>query len=402
MINLKALSVSIAKTSLSFIPILLAPLLLGPTQELLEFFRLQLVQSILMVLGSLGIGSYVFVLSERASHSRNEAIQLLKLKILFGVVGIFIFVAGCILVLFLGTRFSQKENILYLLLIPFSYFYILQQIELGGKKYRRALIYFSIPSVIFSIILLCIFVIGVDCFSEVTAFVLLGANLIFIRRYGIKNSLKRLLNKSKRHSIWKTFCGLKRQIFSGVLLASCTPVISLVLIDWLSSLHFTPQVISAYYLYVRAVEAAIGLLVTYFIAGHFHKNISVNFSKLGIKSFGVLVFFLGLFYLIMNLATLLLVGYFDFGMAAIELVTGLIKLLLAILTVSYIIEFPIVTGSKEGIALVLILLVKEIYAPSTIYGFQLLVSASFFIGLALMLIRIKFFSLKKSDVLESN
>lgn len=396
MINRKALALSIAKTSLSFIPILLAPVLLGPTQELLQFFRLQLVQSIAMALGSLGIGSYVFVLSERASHSRNEAIQLLRLRALFSVVGIFILVVGCLLMLILGAWFPQESNILYLLLIPFSYFYILQQIDLGGKRYRRALINFAIPSAAFSMLLICVFIVGLEYFNEITAIILLVTNLIFIKRYGIKSSLKRLLTKSKRNSIWETFNGLNRQIFAGILLASCTPVISLISINWLSSLHFTPQLIGAYYLYVRAIEAFIGLAVTYFIAGHFHKTITSTLSKVSFWGFVIFIFSLGMFYLLLNLAILLLVGYLDFGMAAIELVTGLIKLLLAIITVSYIVEFPIMTGSKEGIALILILFLKEIYIPSTIYSFQILVMLSFFVALVFILMRVILFDPKKA------
>lgn len=396
MINRKALALSIAKTFLSFIPILLAPVLLGPTQELLQFFRLQLVQSIAMALGSLGIGSYVFVLSERASHSRNEAIQLLRLRALFSVVGIFILVVGSILMLILGAWFPQESNILYLLLIPFSYFYTLQQIDLGGKRYRRALINFAIPSAVFSMLLICVFIVGLEYFNEITAIILLVTNLIFIKRYGIKSSLKRLLTKSKRNSIWETFNGLNRQIFAGILLASCTPVISLISINWLSSLHFTPQLIGAYYLYVRAIEAFIGLAVTYFIAGHFHKTIRATLSKVSFWGVVIFIFSLGLFYLVLNLAILLLVGYLDFGMAAIELVTGLIKLLLAIITVSYIVEFPIMTGSKEGIALILILFLKEIYIPSTIYSFQILVMLSFFVALVFILIRVILFSPKKA------
>lgn len=385
MVNVRALTVSLAKTGLGFLPLLLAPLLLGPSTQLLLFFKLQLVQSILMVFGSLGVGSYIFLLSESARSSRKATYELLSLTAIFNIVGVLLFLFGCFAI-FASILFKIDLSVaLYVLVAPFSYFYVVQQIQLGKQDYYLALVNYAIPSITFSVLLVCVYIGGVENFQKISIATLLFANIIFFKRYKVIQSIKMLINGRRLKLLFRAIFDIRRQIYAGILLATCTPVISLVLINWLSDLQYYPQLIGAYYLYVRGIEALISLVATYFIAGHFHKKITLKLDFLSYRRlflFGVLAI---VFYALLNFAVYLLIGYVDLFMSAIELATGLIKLALAILTVSFLGSNPLISGSKEGITLIAILILKQVYLPASIYSFQISVMICFLMAICLML-----------------
>ena len=88
MLNTKALSVTIIKTGLAFLPIVLAPLLLREGENLISFYRLQLGFSVVAATVTLGLSSYIYLLSSDLDGSFSLRKDFWNLLTLFRVISI--------------------------------------------------------------------------------------------------------------------------------------------------------------------------------------------------------------------------------------------------------------------------------------------------------------------------
>jgi hypothetical protein len=388
MLKSKALALTVSKTAFAFLPILLAPVCLGTSVILLDFYKLQLGLSIVAALGSLGLGTYVYALAAHPSWSYSDRLDLIYAILLFKAVSTFLFIAGMVFSLAFYWHSDSALHFKYALLVPFAYFFVEQQIRLAKQYFLQAFTSFLIPPLIFTAILLLTYMLGESFFNEV-CLVTLGLVDVVILKIIHFRSFKRTFylrwKKIKQHLLQSK---ISAQICNGTIAYVCPPVATLIIIAWLERLDFTSQVIAAYYLYTRAIDAFVSLLITYFAAGFIQELMYRKKICYTIKQISLYVCILCAFYLSINYVINYLVGYMDFRMAILEVVIGLIKFCLAVFTLFTIKQFPKIIGAKELLIVVIIYFLSIFFVPENIYYFQssilltfLLVFCSFFFSI---------------------
>lgn len=392
MLKSKALALTVSKTAFAFLPILLAPLCLGTSIVLLDFYKLQLGLSIVAAIGSLGLGSYIYALAADYNWSHADRLDLTYSILLFKAASTFLFSVGIIFSIAFYWYTDSMLYYKYVLLIPFSYFFVEQQIRLAKQHYLFAFISFVMPSMIFVVILVFTYLLGENYFNKVCLITLGFADLAilkvtnfwdFKKTFGLRwLRLKRHLQKSK----------VTTQICNGIIAYICPPIVTLIIISWLESLQFTSQIIAAYYLYARAIDSFISLLITYFAAGHIQEIMNRNKIRFAPIQVALYISLLCIFYFSINYVVNYLAHYMNFLMAGLEVGIGLVKFFLAIFTLLAIKKYPKIIGAKELLIVLIVYLLSLLFTPVNIYYFQISILITFLtilLALVLMMRSIK-------------
>jgi hypothetical protein len=389
MLKSKALALTVSKTAFAFLPILLAPVCLGTSVFLMDFYKLQLGLSIVAAVGSLGLGTYVYALAAHPSWSYSDRLDLIYAILLFKAVSTFLFIAGMVFSLAFYWHSDRALHFKYALLVPFAYFFVAQQIRLAKQHFLQAFISFLIPPLIFTVILTLTYILGESYFNEVCLVTLGLVDVVILKTIHFrifKRTFYLRWQKIKKHLFQSK---VSAQIYNGIIVYVCPPAATLIIIAWLERLHFTSQVIAAYYLYTRAIDAFVSLLVTYFAAGFIQEIMYRKKIRFTIKQISLYVCMLCAFYLSINYVIDYLVDYMDFRMAILEVVIGLIKFCLAIFTLFTIKKFPKIIGAKELLIVVIIYLLSIFYEPENIYYFQSSILLTFLLVFCIFLFSIK-------------
>jgi hypothetical protein len=384
MFRFKALALTVSKTAFAFLPILLAPIFLGTSVVLVEFYKLQLGLSIVAAVGSLGLGTFVYALAARPNWSYADRLDLIYSILLFKAVSTLLFLAGCIFSISFYWCFSNPLYFKYVLLIPFAYFFVEQQIRLAKQHFFQAFISFAMPPLIFLAILLVTYALSDIYFNEVCWMTFGVVDLVILRLIDFRNFKRVFGLRWQRLKKYLLKPNVIIQVTNGIITYICPPVVTLILISWLEHLNFDPQVIAAYYLYTRAIDAFISLLITYFAAGHIQKIIyrkRLEFSK---KQIFFSLSILCALYFSINYVVYYLVNYTNFLMAALEMSIGLVKFCLAIFTLLAIKKFPKIIGAKELFITLSVYLLSLLFVPENIYFLQASILMTFLTALAIL------------------
>ena len=186
MINLKAFNLTVTKTLLAFLPIIAAPYFLNGDINLVNFYRLQLGFSIVVAAVTLGMSSYIYILTGDLTKDHKSKKDFWFLMTLFKLLSILLFASLLCVALIYHNSFYLKLA----LISPISYFLIQQQVHLSKAWYQEALYSYLIPPTIFMAILILSLILGGDQFDRVCIGVLWTANLIFFQNYRVTTILK--------------------------------------------------------------------------------------------------------------------------------------------------------------------------------------------------------------------
>jgi hypothetical protein len=389
MFKSKAFAVSVSRTAISFLPIFLAPLCLGTSYILLEFYKLQLGLSIIAAIGSMGLGAYIYKLALGGKLSYADRIELAYLITIFKITSILFFLIFISAAFFLYLFFGSINYFKYAFLVPFTYLFIEQQIQLAKQNYLKAIYSFIAPPLVFCVILVVTYAVGDKFFNEICLFILIFFTSIIFYEIKPKKLVNHLSNVWKRLQKHLLSSKLNIQISNGLMLYICPPVATLILIEWLENLLFEPPMIAAYYLYSRAIDSFIAFLITYFAAGHMQDFVTQQ--KISIKLRVVLFYsaILLTFYFTLNFVVNFLTNYMSFLMLSIEMATGLLKFCLAIMTLFYIRMAPNIIGFKELLIVIFIYLLTLYFIPSNIYYFQFSVLVIFALILCALILLLR-------------
>jgi hypothetical protein len=389
MFKSKALALTVSKTAFAFLPILLAPICLGASVVLLDFYKLQLGLSIVAAVGSLGLGTYIYALAAHPSWSYSDRLDLVYAILLFKAVSTLIFLAGIVFSLAFYWHSDSTLHFKYVLLVPFAYFFVEQQIRLAKQHFFQAFTSFLMPPLIFTAILILTYILGEKFLNEICLVTLGLVDVVILKIIRLK-SFKRTFylrwKKIKQHLLQSK---ISTQIYNGIIVYICPPVATLIIIAWLERLHFTSQVIAAYYLYTRAIDAFVSLLITYFAAGFIQELMYRKKIRFTIKQISFYVCTLCAFYFSINYVINYLVEYMDFWMAILEVAIGLIKFCLAIFTLFTIKKYPKIIGAKELLIVIIIYLLSTFFAPENIYYFQSSIFLTFLLVFCIFLLSIR-------------
>ena len=376
MLNTKALSVTIIKTGLAFLPIVLAPLLLREGENLISFYRLQLGFSVVAATVTLGLSSYIYLLSSDLGGSFSLRKDFWNLLTLFRVISI-------LLTFFLLFAALISWNSFYLelaLFSPISYFLIQQQISLAKGWYRKSLLVFAMPPAIFMSILLFSGALGGERYTQVCIGVLLITNLLFLSRYQMSLVIKLVRSKPIRLKFGEYIRRIFPQIINGVIVSVCAPLTSLFIIDWISAHGIASQLVAAYYFYARAVDALVGFCLAYLLAS----NVKNSLIKLNERRAPLLIaigFLTLLAFMGVNYAVYRAFGFMSFSMAILEFMIGFLRFGLTLLSLIFLQTHPNLIGSKEAFVCLAIWLLSIFIYPQSILLVQLLVFIVVFIAL---------------------
>jgi len=268
-------------------------------------------------------------------------------------------------------------------------FFVEQQIRLAKQHYFKAFTSFLMPPLIFTVILIFTYVLSDGYFNEVCLVTLGLADLVILKiiHFGkFRRVFYLRWNKIKQHLLQSK---VTTQIYNGIIVYVCPPIATLIIIAWLERLHFTSQVIAAYYLYTRAIDAFVSLLITYFAAGYIQEMMHHKKIRFTLKQICLSVCILCAFYLSINYFINYLVNYMNFWMAILEVGIGLIKFCLAIFTLFTIKKFPKIIGAKELLIVVIVYLLSLFFVPENIYYFQSSIFLTFLIVLCALLVSMR-------------
>jgi hypothetical protein len=389
MLKSKALALTVLKTAFAFLPILLAPICLGSSVVLLDFYKLQLGLSVVAAVGSLGLGTYIYALAAHPSWSYSDRLNLFYAILLFKAASTLLFLVGIVLSLAFYWHSDSTLHFKYALLVPFAYFFVEQQIKLAKQHFLQAFISFLIPPLIFTAIIILTYILGHRHFNEVCLVTIGLADVVILKIIHFRSFKKTIYSrwqKIKQHLLQSK---VSTQICNGIIIYVCPPVSTLIIIAWLERLHFTSQVIATYYLYTRAIDAFVSILITYFAAGFIQEFMHHKKFRFTIKQISLYVCMLCAFYLSINYVINYLVSYMDFWMAILEVAIGLIKFCLAIFTLFTIKKFPKIIGAKELLIVVIIYLLSIFFVPKNIYFFQSSIFLTFLLVFCIFLFFIR-------------
>jgi hypothetical protein len=338
MINIPAFTFSLGKSLISFLPLTIAPFLIGNSDELISFYKIVLVYSILSSGGSLGLSNFFYAIS------CSNFSQYSRLKVLnnyFNIIKIFVgfvfFLIFTILILF------RKYDYLYSLsFLPLgAYLIVKAQVNLGVGNLRGSFFAFAIPSFLFCASLLTKYFFQTLSVQVIIFGYFLVFNLLIFNKFRFY-SVKFFLGNARFFELW----GAKKQIANGLIVSVLPPLVSLRVLDYLN-LHYTDNTtILMYYLLNRILDATVSFAIIYVMALGL-KNLYVFKKFSNIKNI-LFVFLIFIFYFIVcNLYLYFVLNRFDLHLASIEILNGLVRFCLGLLSVFYITKIPLMIAFKE-------------------------------------------------------
>ena len=377
MINLKSFNLTVTKTLLAFLPIIAAPYFLNGDINLVNFYRLQLGFSIVVAAVTLGMSSYIYILTGDLTKDHKSKKDFWFLMTLFKLLSILLFASLLCVALIYHNSFYLKLA----LISPISYFLIQQQVHLSKAWYQEALYSYLIPPTIFMAILILSWILGGDQFDRVCIGVLLTANLIFFQNYRVTTILKLSQRNSFRQFV-EYVRGIHSQIMNGAIVAICAPMSTLVIVDWVSGQHISNQLIAVYYFYSRSIDGLVGFAMSYILASH-SRDALFALMKSPVSSLTKFIFLTIAAFFLVNLTV-----YFSFKMinlpiALLEFLIGMLKLCLAILSIVFLKKHPNLIGLKEVGMCLMIWLLSGAVIPHSIVQIQIWVLAVVSVALAI-------------------
>ena len=129
MFNSKLLALSIIRSGLGLIPIILSPILIGEAESLIDFYKFVVIFSLISSVSILGLNNYIFVISSDFTSYKNRRNFWISIG-LFKIISLLLVIIFLLIALFLGN----VKYLDYALLCPFGYFILEQQVTLANKK----------------------------------------------------------------------------------------------------------------------------------------------------------------------------------------------------------------------------------------------------------------------------
>lgn len=367
MTNKKVFLVSIVRSGLGFIPIFIAPILIGEREVLIDFYRFLIIFSLVTSVSILGLINYIFIINS-GFFTFFKKKNLWTSIAIFKITSIFLFVVIILIGFYVGEPLKYLD---YALLVPLGVFLYKQQVSLARKQYKQYVINLGIPVLIFIVIIFGIRILGPEKFYLTTAIVLLISCLIFFNSYNLEQVYKIYMSAYRRKSFIRHLKHLVPYIGNGLLLALISPLISLALIDVAASTGESIAEVSSYFIYYRIFDGLVGFLVGYLIILKNEKN---NIY-LGLNLFKYLCILGTLFFtiFIVNYSVYISTGFYNVYICLMEFAIGLIKLMLALMAYHFLIKYPLLGGLRELLFYAFLLAVQFIIRPATIIDFQIFV-----------------------------
>jgi hypothetical protein len=376
MFNSKLLALSIIRSGLGLILIILSPILIGEAEPLIDFYKFVVIFSLISSVSILGLNNYIFVISSDFISYKNRRNFWISIG-LFKIISILLVIIFLLITLFLGN----VKYLDYALLFPFGYFILEQQVTLANKNYKKYLLNLVIPHFIFFCILIGIKVFGGDRFYYITACILFFSNLIFLKSYKLTQVYKILKNTHIRRYLMRHVSYLIPHIGNGLSLSIISPLLSLALID--AALRTSAPIfeVSSYFLYYRIFDGLVGFIVGYYIILNNHSSGFYPGSKYFLK-YLVILFLVSITFLISNVIVYLSTGFYSIYISLMEIAISSLKLILALMAYKFIIKFPLLNSIREFF-LYLFVLLLAFHMPKNIIDLQILVLVGYlgsFIG----------------------
>lgn len=373
----KPFLVSLSRSVISFLPIFLAPFILASGKELLDYYQLSLAYSIICSISIFGLGSYIYVIS---ASKENKYEYRLDLWILFNFFkAIAIILIALIIALYIFGYFKLIDSVYYVLFVSFgSYCSVEVQRSLAKQQHKNSFIFYTLPPLLFILILILKYLVSVEIELYVVGFFALLLNSIFL----IKGQLKSLAffwKKTLFFSYLKFFFKRKiNQISYGVLTSISPPLVTYLVLIWTRSLVIPEKVIVGYYMYFRSVEAISAFFLVYMLAGKLQK---FNFKIIDwdYKIIAPIILF---FSIVIALVVWILIDYFNFSMLMIEILVGFIKFILSIYALLLLKQHAFFASFKEVFVLIFIVLGQNFFFTNTnMQEIQILILLPYLISL---------------------
>lgn len=372
MINIYALAFSVGRSIVAFLPLTLAPLLITNSEQLINFYKILLVYSILASIGSLGLGNFIFAIGQ-GSNSKFSKIK--EINSYLNAVKIFISLLSLLCVL-LALLIHQYKYLYYITMFPVATFVLLSsQLNLGVGNLRASFLASSTSSLIFISILITVYFFQNAPIRNVMLFYFIILNLFYYKRYKIKK-IYLYFNFRQLSKLINT----KKQIFNGLIVSALPPLVSLSILDYLKT-HFTDStIVLIYHLFNRILDATVSLSITYIMASGIH-NI-VNFEKYPkIKIIILITLILIAYFIASNFYLYYIFERLDLQLTFIEFINGIVRLMLGLLSILFIDKIPLMITAKEILLSVLVFLFLYYINVKLFVLFQLSIFSCYFLAL---------------------
>ena len=324
----------------------------------------------------MGLGNFFYAVNCESSTSYS------KLKVLNNYFNIIkIFVAGVFLFSLIGLLLCHEYNYLYSLsFLPLgAYLIVKAQVNLGAGNLKASFFAFAMPSFLFCAALLTTYFFKALPIQFVVFLYFLGFNLFFLKKFRL-HSIKFLLNNDRLFSLLSA----KYQIANGFIVSVLPPLVSLRILDYLKFNFKDNATILMYHLFNRILDATVSFAITYVMAlGLTDLDAFRRFLKLP----NLLMCLLALiFYFIScNLYLFFVLNRYDFNLTTIEMLNGLVRFCLGLLSVFYITKIPLMITFKEVFITFLVFVSLSILSVGGFTQFQFSILFCYLVSLFILI-----------------
>ena len=375
MINIPALTFSVGKSLISFLPLTIAPFLISNSDELISFYKIVLVYSILSSTGSLGLSNFFYAISFNSSSHYS------KLKVLnnyFNIIKIFV---GTVFFLVLACLilFQKYEYLYSLSFLPLgAYLIVKAQVNLGTGNLRDSFLMFAIPSFLF-----CAALITIYFFQSLTIDIavfgyFLVLNLLIFKKFKIY-SVKFFVGKERFFKLWNS----RDQIANGLIVSILPPLLSLRVLDYLKIHYNDNTTILMYHLINRILDASVSFAITYLMAlGLTNLHFFRKFSD--VKNILIVILIVTVYFIACNLYLYFVLNRIDFNLTSIEMLNGLVRFCLGLLSIFYVTKIPKMITFKEVLITFLVFVFLLILSDGSFTQFQFLMLSCYSLSLLML------------------
>jgi len=281
---------------------------------------------------------------------------------------------------FAGLIFFQKYEYLYSLsFLPLGAYLIVKgQVNLGTRSLRDSFFTFAIPSLLFCAALITIYMFQTLSIHLVVFGYFFGFNLFIFKKFKLY-SIKYFLINNRFFKLW----GFKDQISNGLIVSVLPPVVSLRVLDYLKNLYSDNTTILMYHLINRILDATVSFVITYVMAlGLTNLNFIKKFSDM--KNILIVIAMLICYSIACNFYLYFVLGRFDVNLTSIEILNGLVRFCLGLLSIFYITKIPTMITFKEVLITFLIFIFLIIFNTESFTDFQFLMLGCYSISLLML------------------